>query len=26
LTGVPTPQTDTLLGLSRLHAKVRGLY
>jgi 2-dehydropantoate 2-reductase len=26
LTGVPTPFTDALLGLSRLHAKVRGLY
>jgi 2-dehydropantoate 2-reductase len=26
LTGVPTPQTDTLLGLSRLQARVRGLY
>jgi 2-dehydropantoate 2-reductase len=26
LTGVPTPNTDTLLGLARLHAKVRGLY
>ncbi len=26
LTGVPTPQTDTLLGLARLHARVRGLY
>ena len=26
LTGVPTPYTDALLGLSRLHARVRGLY
>jgi len=26
LTGVPTPQTDILLGLARLHARVRGLY
>lgn len=26
LTGVPTPYTDALLGLSRLHAQVRGLY
>ena len=26
LTGVPTPQTDTLLGLARLQARVRGLY
>ena len=26
LTGVPTPFTDALLGLSRLHARVRGLY
>ncbi len=26
LTGVPTPFTDVLLGLSRLHAGVRGLY
>jgi 2-dehydropantoate 2-reductase len=26
LTQVPTPFTDALLGLSRLHAKVRGLY
>ncbi len=26
LTGVPTPYTDTLLGLSRLHARVHGLY
>jgi len=26
LTGVPTPFTDALLGLARLHAKVRGLY
>lgn len=26
LTGVPTPYTDTLLGLSRLHARVQGLY
>jgi 2-dehydropantoate 2-reductase len=26
LTGVPTPYTDTLLGLARLHARVRGLY
>ncbi|MDO9165027.1 MAG: 2-dehydropantoate 2-reductase [Rhodoferax sp.] len=26
LTGVPTPFTDVLLGLSRLHARVRGLY
>ena len=26
LTGVPTPITDALLGLSRLHAQVRGLY
>ena len=24
--GVPTPHTDTLLGLARLHARVRGLY
>jgi 2-dehydropantoate 2-reductase len=26
LTGVPTPFTDVLLGLSRLHARVHGLY
>lgn len=26
LVGVPTPYTDALLGLSRLHARVRGLY
>ncbi len=26
LTGVATPNTDALLGLARLHAKVRGLY
>jgi 2-dehydropantoate 2-reductase len=26
LTGVPTPFTDALLGLSRLHAKVHNLY
>lgn len=26
LTGVPTPFTDALLGLSRLHGRVRGLY
>ena len=26
LTEVPTPYTDALLGLARLHAKVRGLY
>ena len=26
LTGVPTPLTDALLGLSRLQARVRGLY
>ena len=26
LTGVPTPFTDALLGLARLHAKVQGLY
>ncbi len=26
LTQVPTPFTDTLLGLARLHARVRGLY
>jgi 2-dehydropantoate 2-reductase len=26
LTSVPTPLTDVLLGLSRLHAKTRGLY
>ncbi|HSV52242.1 MAG TPA: 2-dehydropantoate 2-reductase [Burkholderiaceae bacterium] len=26
LTGVPTPFTDALLGLSRLHARMRGLY
>lgn len=26
LTGVATPQTDVLLGLARLHARVRGLY
>ncbi len=26
LTGVPTPFTDVLLGLARLHAQVRGLY
>jgi 2-dehydropantoate 2-reductase len=26
LTGVPTPFTDALFGLARLHARVRGLY
>ena len=26
LTGVPTTSTDALLGLARLHARVRGLY
>ena len=26
LTQVPTPYTDALLGLARLHARVRGLY
>ena len=26
LVGVPTPHTDALLGLARLHAQVRGLY
>ena len=26
LSGVPTPDTDTLLGLARLHAQVRSLY
>ena len=26
MTGVPTPFTNALLGLSRLHARVRGLY
>ncbi len=26
LAGLPTPYTDALLGLARLHAKVRGLY
>ena len=26
LTGIPTPWTDTLLGLARLHARVHGLY
>lgn len=26
MTGVPTPHTDILLGLARLHARVRGLY
>ena len=26
LVGVPTPQTDTLFGLARLHARARGLY
>jgi len=26
LTGVPTPFTDALLGLARLHSRVRGLY
>ena len=26
LTAVPTPFTDALLGLARLHARVRGLY
>ena len=26
LTGVPTPYTDALFGLARLHARVRGLY
>ncbi len=25
-TGVPTPATDILLGLARLHARQRGLY
>jgi len=24
--GVPAPSIDTLLGLARLHARVRGLY
>jgi len=24
--GVPTPDTDALFGLARLHARVRGLY
>ena len=24
--GVPTPDIETLLGLARLHARVRGLY
>ncbi len=26
ITGVPTPNIDTLFGLARLHARVRGLY
>ncbi|WP_048438032.1 2-dehydropantoate 2-reductase [Caenimonas sp. SL110] len=26
ITGVPTPSTDALLGLARLHARVHGLY
>lgn len=26
LTGVPTPMTDALLGMARLHARVHGLY
>jgi 2-dehydropantoate 2-reductase len=26
LTGVATPYTDALLGLARLHARMRGLY
>jgi 2-dehydropantoate 2-reductase len=26
LVGVPTPQTSTLLGLTRLAARTRGLY
>ena len=26
LTGIATPHTDALLGLSRLHARVHGLY
>jgi 2-dehydropantoate 2-reductase len=26
LTGVPTPEIDTLLGLARLHARIHGLY
>jgi 2-dehydropantoate 2-reductase len=26
LTGVPTPLTDALLGLARLHARVHGLF
>jgi 2-dehydropantoate 2-reductase len=26
LTGVPTPEIDTLLGLARLHARMHGLY
>ena len=26
ITGVPTPQTDTLFGLARLHAQMHGLY
>ena len=26
LASVPTPNTDALLGLARLHARVRGLY
>jgi 2-dehydropantoate 2-reductase len=26
LTQVPTPYTDALLGLARLHARTRGLY
>jgi 2-dehydropantoate 2-reductase len=26
MTGVPTPFTDALLGLARLHARVHGLY
>jgi len=26
LVGVPTPFTDALLGLARLHARVHGLY
>ncbi len=26
MVGVPTPETDTLLGLARLHAQIHGLY
>lgn len=26
MVGVPTPEIDTLLGLARLHARIRGLY